>query len=73
MKLGDDVHLETIANECKPGFTGADFYALVSDAQLCAVKEQVQQIEQNAGIEPQGLPSCSSLRALTHRKRQDGS
>jgi hypothetical protein len=43
--LGSTVSLELVAKECPFNLTGADFYALCSDALLSAVAERIQQLE----------------------------
>ena len=40
--LGKSVSLEEIAEKCPLNLTGADFYALCSDAMLCSVSEAIQ-------------------------------
>lgn len=41
--------LRKIVAECPFTFTGADFYALCSDAMLNAIREQVQEEEEKVG------------------------
>ncbi|XP_072031477.1 peroxisomal ATPase PEX6-like [Amphiura filiformis] len=43
--LGGTIKLEGIAESCPTGLTGADFYALCSDAMLNAVKRKITQIQ----------------------------
>lgn len=39
--LGESVQLDKVAESCAPNLTGADFYALCSDAFMCAMKEYI--------------------------------
>ena len=39
------MQLESVADSCPRGLTGADFYALCSDAMLNAVKRKITQIQ----------------------------
>ena len=43
-KLADDIDLPIIAEKCPPTFTGADMYALSSDAWMTALKRTVAQV-----------------------------
>ena len=43
--LGGSVKLDSIADSCPAGLTGADFYALCSDAMLNAVKRKIAQLQ----------------------------
>jgi peroxin-6 len=43
--LGSDVNLEDIVARCPPTLTGADFYALCSDALLCSMKDKIDLLE----------------------------
>ena len=45
--LGETVDLAQVVAECPLTFTGADFYALCSDAMLNAIRERVQEEETN--------------------------
>lgn len=40
-----------VIEQCPLTFTGADFYALCSDALLCAMKEEIDRLE---SLAPQG-------------------
>ncbi len=42
--LQDDIDLPIIAQKCPPTFTGADMYALSSDAWMTALKRTVAQV-----------------------------
>uniref|UniRef100_A0A8B9MR69 Peroxisomal ATPase PEX6 n=1 Tax=Accipiter nisus TaxID=211598 RepID=A0A8B9MR69_9AVES len=54
-KLDQSVNLTTILEKCPAQLTGADIYALCSDAMMCAVKRKVEWIEE--GRSP--APTCS--------------
>ena len=43
--LGDDCVLNKIVEKCPMNLTGADFYALCSDAMLNAVKKKIDNLE----------------------------
>lgn len=43
-KLQGDVDLSIVAEKCPPTFTGADMYALSSDAWMTALKRTVAQV-----------------------------
>ena len=43
-KLEHDIDLHIIAEKCPPTFTGADMYALSSDAWMTALKRTVAQV-----------------------------
>lgn len=43
--LGEDFQLESVIEKCPFTLTGADFYALSSDAMLNAVKRKIQELE----------------------------
>ena len=45
--LSPDVDLEVLASKCPANLTGADLYALCSDAMLTALRKQVAQLETN--------------------------
>lgn len=49
------MNLTTILEKCPAQLTGADIYALCSDAMMCAVKRKVEWIEE--GRSP--APTCS--------------
>ncbi|OPJ81687.1 peroxisome biogenesis factor 6 isoform A [Patagioenas fasciata monilis] len=57
-KLDPSVNLTTILEKCPAQLTGADIYALCSDAMMCAVKRKVEWIEE-------GLDTESSVLILT--------
>lgn len=40
-QLGEDVNFEEVVAGCPLTLTGADFYALCSDAFLCAMKDRI--------------------------------
>jgi hypothetical protein len=44
--LSKECSLEAVVERCPANMTGADFYALCSDAMLCAIKKKVTLIEQ---------------------------
>lgn len=44
-RLDPDLDLRTIANKCPFNYTGADFYALCSDAMLNAMSRKAEEIE----------------------------
>ena len=44
--LTKDLNLQAVVEKCPLNMTGADFYALCSDAMLNAVKRKIQQLEQ---------------------------
>ncbi len=48
--LAPGFELATIARRCPFTFTGADFYALCSDALLNAIKAKVASVEERLGI-----------------------
>jgi peroxin-6 len=45
--LTDDIDLPIIAEKCPPTFTGADMYALSSDAWMTALKRTVAQVSKD--------------------------
>ncbi|EEB07875.1 peroxin-6 [Schizosaccharomyces japonicus yFS275] len=45
VRLSDNVNLMTIAKQCPPNLTGADLFALCSDAVFLALERQIQQLE----------------------------
>eukprot|EP00658_Telonema_sp_P-2_P035177 TRINITY_DN25628_c0_g2_i1.p3 TRINITY_DN25628_c0_g2~~TRINITY_DN25628_c0_g2_i1.p3 ORF type:complete len:166 (+),score=46.36 TRINITY_DN25628_c0_g2_i1:154-651(+) len=47
--LSSDTDLELLLDHVPPNFTGADFYALASDALLSAIKERAGELEQQHG------------------------
>ncbi|KAM4785052.1 peroxisome biogenesis factor 6 [Cyanocitta cristata] len=54
-KLDPSVNLTTILEKCPPQLTGADIYALCSDAMMCAVKRKVEWIEEGLDTEKSAL------------------
>lgn len=48
-KLDADVDLETLANACPFNYTGADFYALCSDALLKAMARKAEAVDDKIG------------------------
>ena len=48
-KLDEDVDLETLANACPFNYTGADFYALCSDALLKAMARKAEAVDDKIG------------------------
>jgi peroxin-6 len=50
-KLHPDLNLKDIADLCTFNYTGADFYALCSDAILNAMSRTAQRIEDQLGVE----------------------
>lgn len=43
--LAPDCKLENIVERCPMSLTGADFYALASDAMLNAIRRRIEEIE----------------------------
>ncbi len=56
--LKDDIDLPIIAEKCPPTFTGADMYALSSDAWMTALKRTVAQVSRL--MMPSGSADISS-------------
>ncbi|NXX52831.1 PEX6 factor, partial [Scopus umbretta] len=54
-KLDPSVNLTTILEKCLAQLTGADIYALCSDAMMCAVKRKVEWIEEGLDTESSAL------------------
>ncbi|KAM9609051.1 peroxisome biogenesis factor 6 isoform 2-T2 [Morphnus guianensis] len=54
-KLDQSVNLTTILEKCPAQLTGADIYALCSDAMMCAVKRKVEWIEEGLDTESSAL------------------
>ncbi|NXJ81483.1 PEX6 factor, partial [Trogon melanurus] len=54
-KLDPSVNLTTILEKCPSQLTGADIYALCSDAMMCAVKRKVEWIEEGLDTESSAL------------------
>ena len=49
-QLGENVSLERVAEACPLNLTGADFYALCSDALLTSITDYIEKLEQMTGI-----------------------
>ncbi|KFW72288.1 Peroxisome assembly factor 2, partial [Pygoscelis adeliae] len=54
-KLDPTVNLTTVLEKCPAQLTGADIYALCSDAMMCAVKRKVEWIEEGLDTESSAL------------------
>ncbi|XP_076190948.1 peroxisome biogenesis factor 6 [Aptenodytes patagonicus] len=54
-KLDPSVNLTTVLEKCPAQLTGADIYALCSDAMMCAVKRKVEWIEEGLDTESSAL------------------
>ncbi|XP_062429439.1 peroxisome biogenesis factor 6 [Rhea pennata] len=54
-KLDPSVNLPSILEKCPARLTGADIYALCSDAMMCAVKRKVEWIEEGLDTESSAL------------------
>ncbi|XP_075269359.1 peroxisome biogenesis factor 6 [Opisthocomus hoazin] len=54
-KLDPSVNLATVLEKCPAQLTGADIYALCSDAMMCAVKRKVEWIEEGLDTESSAL------------------
>lgn len=48
-RLDPDLDLRVIAEQCPFNYTGADFYALCSDAMLNAMSRKAESIEEKLG------------------------
>lgn len=60
-KLDPNIQLEKVAQLCPFNYTGADFYALCSDAMLKAMTRKAEEIDTKIGAS-----SSSSFRGLIH-------
>jgi SpoVK/Ycf46/Vps4 family AAA+-type ATPase len=49
-RLAPDVSIEDIASRCPFNYTGADFYALCSDALLNAMSRRAQEVDDEIGM-----------------------
>ncbi|XP_048737243.1 peroxisomal ATPase PEX6-like isoform X2 [Ostrea edulis] len=49
-EMADDVDLDALAEKCPSNLTGADFYALCSDAMLNRMKHKIQQLEAGENV-----------------------
>ncbi|TMW61145.1 hypothetical protein Poli38472_013608 [Pythium oligandrum] len=63
--LADDVDLEAVVEHCPTSFTGADFYALCSGALAAALKDRVEQFDQQ--LEELNAADCYSSSPMTAR------
>jgi peroxin-6 len=57
-KLEPNLDLATVAEQCPFNYTGADFYALCSDAMLKAMSRKAEEVDQRIG-EPRPSPSAA--------------
>lgn len=57
-KLDPSVNLSSILEKCPAQLTGADIYALCSDAMMCAVKRKVEWIEEGGSPTPAHPRRC---------------
>jgi peroxin-6 len=48
-RLDDDLDLPLVAQQCPFNYTGADFYALCSDAMLNAMSRKAEELEVKIG------------------------
>ncbi|XP_050951099.1 peroxisome assembly factor 2 [Labeo rohita] len=58
-KVDPSVCLSEIVESCPPQLTGADLYALCSDAMMCAVKRKISRIAEGVDSELSALTLCS--------------
>lgn len=65
--LGSTVNLEEIAMKCPLNLTGADFYALASDALLTSMTDRIEALELR---EKGGLNSASKLIAIQRPEKR---
>lgn len=49
-RLDPDLNLAQLAEQCPFNYTGADFYALCSDAMLNAMSRKAEAIEEKIGL-----------------------
>ena len=49
-RLGPSLDLMSVAQQCTFNYTGADLYALCSDAMLKAMSRQAQEVDRKIGI-----------------------
>ncbi|KAG6819232.1 hypothetical protein H0H93_013975 [Arthromyces matolae] len=56
-RLASDLNLSQVAEQCPFNFTGADFYALCSDAMLNAMSRKAKEVDNRIG----DVHSCSSV------------
>lgn len=54
-RLDPELDLNDIAQQCPFNYTGADFYALCSDAMLKSMSRKAQDIDKRIGMPPFGL------------------
>jgi peroxin-6 len=58
--LGESVSLEQVVEKCPLRLTGADFYALCSDALLTAITDRIEFLEELSKTDPEKVPSMSN-------------
>lgn len=49
-RLNSDLDLAAVAEKCPFNYTGADFYALCSDAMLNAMSRKAEELEKKIGV-----------------------
>jgi peroxin-6 len=59
-KLDPSIDLRRVAELCPFNYTGADFYALCSDAMLKAMSRKAEDVDQRIGARPPPLQSRGS-------------
>ena len=57
-KLHPDLQLERVAAACPFHYTGADFYALCSDALLKAMSRKAEELDAHIGTPPLRARTC---------------
>ncbi|XP_016112261.1 peroxisome assembly factor 2 [Sinocyclocheilus grahami] len=58
-KVDPSVCLSEVVESCPPQLTGADLYALCSDAMMCAIKRKISRIAEGVDSEASALTLCS--------------
>lgn len=58
-KVDPSVCLSEVVESCPPQLTGADLYALCSDAMMCAIKRKISRITEGVDSEASALILCS--------------
>ncbi|XP_073700499.1 peroxisomal ATPase PEX6 [Garra rufa] len=58
-KVDPSVCLSEVVESCPPQLTGADLYALCSDAMMCAIKRKISHIAEGVDSELSALTLCS--------------
>ncbi|XP_043079462.1 peroxisome assembly factor 2 [Puntigrus tetrazona] len=58
-KVDPSVCLLEVVESCPPQLTGADLYALCSDAMMCAIKRKISQITEGVDSEASALTLCA--------------